>query len=706
MRLPFRPEAAPFAPSRRVLVSGLLLWAMFVFCVLLAGKGPTATGQPPAGHEPESVGQPLAPGMMELLEREMAAGLQERGIAGNFARFRAYSARMLAESARNGGSELTGNCRLGWYAHLLRHPLEAPAEAEEFTRKLHLALRGDHTGLDRALAIAGQKLDLGPQKPRSFVPVTTPEQALDMVRSALTDAQVHYAAALAPLSPSEVRELMQNLYPVLVSQNNVGHTLQSRGTGRRLCDLLEKLDRTAMHAASEDLVPLTAPDFLKQLAQLPETGDVKVAGAAGTILRRIDTPAGSIVIGGRGANTYQLDEMPGVNVVIDLGGDDIYYEGSCSYQRPVLIVIDLAGDDAYRAKRPGVQGGAILGISMLLDVAGQDVYDARDVAQGSCVGGAGILIDYAGNDVYQGIRRVQGQALAGVGILLDRAGSDSYRGALWTQGMGGPLGFAVLDDLEGKDHYYTGGYYRDSYPETPGYDGWGQGVGAGLRAVADGGIGVILDGGGDDVYEYDYLAHGGGYWCGLGFARDFGGNDRRLGATLKAYDGSPRAETRFQRFGCGWGCHYALGFCFDDAGDDTYGGTIMGSGFAWDDSVGCLCDFGGNDRYEATGGGTQGNGAQAGLGILYDYDGDDVYLGYTQANASANITYHHLPECGGNFSFVVDYGGNDQYGCGVRNNTINRRGSAGGFLIDRPRREPGEQHAAEGETPARTTNGS
>jgi hypothetical protein len=104
--------------------------------------------------------------------------------------------------------------------------------------------------------------------------------------------------------------------------------------------------------------------------------------------------------------------------------------------------------------------------------------------------------------------------------------------------------------------------------------------------------------------------------------------------------------------------------------------------------VGVLCDFAGSDRYEATGGGTQGNGAQAGLGILYDYDGDDVYLGYGQGNASPSITYHDLPACGGNFGFVVDYGGEDSYGCGAKNSTYNRRGSEGGFLVDRPRHQP------------------
>lgn len=114
----------------------------------------------------------------------------------------------------------------------------------------------------------------------------------------------------------------------------------------------------------------------------------------------------------------------------------------------------------------------------------------------------------------------------------------------------------------------------------------------------------------------------------------------------------------------------------------------------WDCSAGFLMDFGGNDRYEATGGLTQGTGAQASLGVLFDYDGEDTYRGYGQGYAPPSISYHDLPGCGGNFSFCVDYGGEDKYGSGARNNSYIQRGAAGGFLIDRPRREPGEQTAS------------
>ncbi|MBN2581316.1 MAG: hypothetical protein JXB10_20210 [Pirellulales bacterium] len=661
----------------------------------------TEEESPPATGEPSLLGDLLAPGKIKLLEDEIADGITNRQAIDNYRRFVRYAnGRLDVSAGRYTGSELTGNCRLSWYDWLLRHPLAATREAEKFTRELHADVLGDHEGFAALLVLAAKRMDCGRRKPRSFSKITSPEQALDALKQALAKAQTAFAAALAPLTKSQIRELNSYLYPVMVGQNSLGHTLNDRGTGRRLCDLMEIMDRKAFYDAADALAVLTDPEFLKQLKALPAEENITVEGVSGQVVAKLDTPGGTILIGGKGQNVYQLDQLPNVSAVIDLGGNDGYVDGTVGLDRPVLALIDLAGDDIYRSSKPGVQGAAVLGVSMLVDLEGNDLYQAADMAQGSALSGVGILVDYAGDDHYQGHRRVQGQALCGIGILIDRAGDDDYRATLWGQGMGAPLGFALLDDLSGNDHYFCGGYYTDSYPETPGLDGWGQGVGSGLRQVADGGIGVILDGGGDDVYEFDYLAHGGGYWCGVGFARDFGGNDQRL-ITRKSYTGGQRTEPSYQRFGIGWGCHYALGFCFDDAGDDVYDGTIMGTGMAWDCAFGALCDFGGNDRYEATGGLTQGTSNQMGFGVLFDYNGDDVYEGYGQGYASNSLSYHPLPDCGGNFAFCVDYGGNDKYGRRAMNNFYLQRGSQGGFHIDRPRSEEVQQTAKKSPPPRR-----
>lgn len=637
-----------------------------------------------AGGDPSKVGHPHSQQLVKMMYDEIQAGLNTRNMAGKYGMFKSYAGRTLNNTRGvNTGSEIDGRCRLSWYDRLYRDPIRSVFEVEEFSRVIHAGLSGDHEDLAVTFAKMREKLDVAPRTDGGvrFTKPTTPMEAVQEVRRCITEAHIHYNKSLSTLTTTEQQDLATNLYSTFNSVN--GHTIPNRGVGKRLCSTLMKMDRASMHNAGEALLPLTDKDLLAQLDKLPEDAFPTIM-LNGQKVQRISTPAGAIIIGGRGNNVYDIDAMPDVACVIDLGGNDIYREGTCNINRPILVIIDLHGDDVYTGTKPGIQGASILGVSMLLDLEGNDTYRAQDVAQGTTIGGVGILIDYEGDDNYLALRRAQGCALAGIGVLIDKAGNDKYKAALWAQGFGHPGGFGVLEDTDGNDSYYVGGLYLDSYPEHPGYDGWGQGVGAGIRQTANGGIGMILDGGGDDTYEFDYFAHGGGYWLGVGVARDFGGNDQRLGATLTAYNGGPRSEKRWQRFSNGFGCHYALGFVFDDEGDDTYDGTIMGLGMAWDLSIGFLCDFGGNNRFLATGGLTQGVGAEGSIGILFNYGGDDVYMGRGQGIANSNITYHSPSDCGSNFSFLIDYGGKDQYGSGVQNNSYNQRGSAGGYLIDRP----------------------
>jgi hypothetical protein len=60
-----------------------------------------------------------------------------------------------------------------------------------------------------------------------------------------------------------------------------------------------------------------------------------------------------------------------------------------------------------------------------------------------------------------------------------------------------------------------------------------------------------------------------------------------------------------------------------------------------------------------------------------------------------------MSSCGGNFAFLIDYGGKDTYGCGAENDAYLQRGGSGGFLIDRPRHEEAASTAAK-PSPAKT----
>ncbi len=625
-----------------------------------------------------------------MMVDEVVAGITKRNLTGTYNTWRSYVGRqMQITSAARTGSELNGLGRLNWFKQIMADPLAAPVEAEQFTYDVHRNLCGGRNEFCEALRLVAERLDMTPKVPqdKELPKKMTSDEAVKLLTVKLENAKLAHGRAIAPLSQDELKYIAKNAHSVLTLGTAVGHTVSQRYSARQLVTYMMKLDRAAMVEGLMELSILIDPAFIhafEEMAQTGQTLDEEVPGVKGTLVAKYETSVGTILIGGTGDNVYELEKMKNVCAIIDLGGDDTYLEGMVNLERPVLAILDISGDDKYIGNLPGIQGSSLLGISILVDCRGNDTYKAQHFAQGSTIGGAAALIDFNGNDTYTGIRRVQGTGLAGIGVLIDRRGNDKYRGAMWAQGLGQTLGAGILEDCTGDDHYFLGGMYFDSYPETPGYEGWGQGLGTGIRDVAAGGLGIFLEGAGDDVYEFDYIAHGGGYWMGVGFFRDFGGNDKHLGSTSTMWDGSPRREAKFQRFSTGFGCHYAAGFFFEDGGDDTYWASIMSQGFAWDCGVAFCMDFGGNDTWTGAGSGNQGQGAQAGMGVLFDYKGDDKYNGSGQGYASGQITYHQLPGCGGNFSFLIDYGGNDAYGSRAKNNSYLQRGMAGGFLIDRP----------------------
>jgi hypothetical protein len=270
--------------------------------------------------------------------------------------------------------------------------------------------------------------------------------------------------------------------------------------------------------------------------------------------------------------------------------------------------------------------------------------------------------------------------VAGCGILIDRGGDDDFRGALLAQGVGGPLGFGLLADLDGRDHYFAGGKYPGGYDDTPGFGGWSQGVGIGPRGVANGGVGVLLDAAGDDIYEADYFSHGGGYWFAAGIARDFGGNDQRVGATRENFDGTKRTQPRFVRWGTGYGCHYAVGFVFDDEGNDTYEADFAAIAYGWDIAIGAICDLAGNDRYTSHGSGVA-QAHNSALAILFDRSGDDEYQG--GLGETTEETPYHAEGGRGNYTLLLDAAGTDRYKPEIANSKEHQRGWAGAALIDR-----------------------
>lgn len=325
---------------------------------------------------------------------------------------------------------------------------------------------------------------------------------------------------------------------------------------------------------------------------------------------------GPIVVGTAGKDTFKGP----ATITVDFGGDDRYsglIATPAGPPRPVSLVLDLGGNDVYDGS--GVDGNVgcgLFGLGMLVDLDGNDQYRVQNGGIGFGLYGTGIVIDDKGDDRYDvGKGWGQGAAYAGVGLLLDRAGNDQYNTICMSMGFGGTMGIGTLMDLKGNDRYFTA---DTSNPSVA----WGKtvsmclGCGYGRRCDSGdgqnqgGGIGVVVEGGGDDTYHTSIFSLGSGYWWGAGIFEERGGND----------------TYRCTHYCLGSGAHFAIGSFVDLAGDDHYNdrpdAVERWAGLGRDGSIAVCIDADGNDVWgNLTGGHSDSNS----VSLFWDRRGNDVY---------------------------------------------------------------------------------
>jgi len=373
-------------------------------------------------------------------------------------------------------------------------------------------------------------------------------------------------------------------------------------------------------------------------------------------------------------------------LTLDPGGDDTYQDPECD---GLSLHLDLAGDDTWRGGTAAL-GGAVGGVSILEDLAGNDTYRAGKASLGAGVGGVGVLVDRAGDDSYRGVATTQGAGVIGVGLLIDSAGSDTYDAAAYAQGYAGVRGVGALWEGGGDDLYRAGGTYPDMPTRLPEHTlSLSQGFSIGLRPDAGGGLGLLVDEAGNDAYDADLFAQGCSYWFSRGYLVDRAGNDR---------------YHTFQ-YGQGSGIHLSVGGLFDLAGQDAYTGGNIVQGSSHDLSVGWLIDRAGDDLYAGN------STAQAGsltnsATFLLDAAGDDAYL-YRQPASRGMGRYDRDM---GSVGVFVDVSGKDRYDADMHEDAVVRPWAWGVVVDDtsllpppdpetpppalRPLRDPGPEPAS------------
>ena len=501
---------------------------------------------------------------------------------------------------------------------------------------------------------------------------------MDRMAAEIVAADFMVKEAFSGISPEEKSRLLK-LFPRAMDDFLTNDNLSDRDISLIIASA-EKVHMTYLLRGLLVFSTLFSDDFLTMIRLVGSDApsipldQKKYPGLKGRFLAIRETPAGLMLIGDKGPNVYGMD----ASLIIDLGGDDLYINnaGAPAYEihnraisrirYPTAMVIDFEGNDRYINAGFAAVASGFFGLGLILDMAGNDFYAGGQLSLGASFFGMGCLMDMAGNDTYVCSEGGQGCAFFGAAYLFDGKGDDLYQGAKFVQGFGGPMGLGQLQDLTGKDHYRAGWKHGSSYGTKGIYEACSQGVGWGFRKHAAGGIGILLDSGGDDIYEAGNFSQGTGYFLGLGVLRDNAGHD--------VYRGS--------RYCQGAAAHQAAGALLDFNGNDVYSGKIAANqGAAWDLSVACLVDYTGNDCYTA-GDLSLGAGAQNAVGLFFDGAGNDRYESPARSLGFSGGLSYGGGRNAGNMGIFLDMGsGRDFFAVKSRkNDTFCVKGNLGIFL--------------------------
>jgi hypothetical protein len=495
--------------------------------------------------------------------------------------------------------------RLQRVDQVLKEGLDVDAWADSLTRRT-----GAASSLSGRMAVLGPELTRAGGRPSAWAESTAPsstppEDWEDWIRRLTGLARTRL------LEPEAVRVLEQDLGDLLQEDAE-----QEDWTVFELDSLLRLSERESA-ARKARLEAAQLPDPVRMSTLLVELDSLlawlpRLVGEADGERPRRHPVFGPVLhadewvaIGTEAVNTWTGDLPP---VIVDLGGDDLY-EGPVALTRGgVSLALDLQGDDRYR---PGFALGpaaSVGGLALLADLAGDDDYQGHSVSLGAALGGVAILLDRSGNDRYQAESFALGAGSLGWGLLLDASGDDLYRCSLYGQGFGHLAGLGLLQDDTGHDQYLMLPQVVDQIRYDDHHLSMGQGFGFGLRPDLSGGIGVLHDRGGNDLYSADIFGQGGSYWWALGALVDRAGNDRYLA----------------WQYAQGSGVHLAAAVLRDDGGQDVYQSRGVSQGCGHDLALGRLVDLAGDDSYTAWDL-SQGAGSANGAGWLLDLAGSDLY---------------------------------------------------------------------------------
>jgi len=537
------------------------------------------------------------------------------------------------------------------YLELQHDRYVAPTYAPESEdTALYQALAGLH-GLENPDPDAPSAGDWDPEAIWAVTQAWSPsaQTALADLVWAIGEAALLEEEALADMDPDAARRL----HDAYLDERYTGSSpiFLSPYNGDVIDDTIDHADDLALRAyvrAGLRLAQATEAARLAMAAETPhDQGELDLA-----------TPWGRVVLSAADRDDVRTaTDMDGVALLVDVAGDDVYdgqYAATPHFWMAAGVVLDLEGDDVYGSDTPDIESE---------DTRASDALDADyGFTQGAGLFGAGVLVDGGGDDLYMASVWAQGTGAFGVGLLADHGGADDYRLGLAGQGQG-QFGVGLLADTEGNDRY---GVYT-----------YGQGVGR------PGGAGLLLDGDGDDLYiayyqaldpwlpepgfpnhfglttssmpyndgenaHYMSIAQGTGWGYRGDWFDDYTNWMGGLGALIDLGEGND--EHYADNMSMGQGFIYGMGFLYDGGGDDLYRTFWWGPAASAHMGVGLFWEEGGDDDIHVTWA-SGGFGYDCSVAWMIDHGGDDVYSG--QFHYGRAYTY--------GLTFMINEGGDDEY---------------------------------------------
>ncbi len=339
----------------------------------------------------------------------------------------------------------------------------------------------------------------------------------------------------------------------------------------------QDISAKSVKAKFEHMTHFKQKEMLKAAALIMAAADQTIqqlhAGLFDERPRRVKTPQGIFLVGGRGDDVYTENDLKDVAVLIDLGGKNVYEAPpAAARDGEIRVVIDMGQDIVIRTSSSVAGAGSgIFGIGLFYapTAGGKKEITSGSFSQGCGLGGVGgLFID--GQAHLEADQYVQGAAAYGVGLLDVKDGDGStYLANRNGQGVGFVRGVGLFRH-EGDNARVRGGLVQPDPREPQGAVSVCQGVGFGRRAYSGGGVGIAtLHGDGIQV-NGSYFAQGCGYWHALGIFH-LRGN---------------RSLLQARRYSLGSGVHSAFGHLEIDGNENRVLNWGVGPAYGWDRGLG------------------------------------------------------------------------------------------------------------------------